>query len=209
MAFAVIGLAVALVGALVGLVACWTRSTRLRRRFSAIVDVEAEVARLRAEGARLRAAAAEEAESIHRTVRREREPQAIAEEQRRIREQMGDEEKALREAESAKAAAEEEEVRFQNALEKAKVELSSACGEEHACLGEAILELHDQLAEARAKREYRESAAMRLARGSGPAAAPSLPDQVAMGSALAKLSRSPREERPDAAASLPRRARPS
>ncbi|HEX3482252.1 MAG TPA: DUF4041 domain-containing protein [Kofleriaceae bacterium] len=49
-------------------------------------------------------------------------------------------------------------------------------------------------------REYRESAAMRLARGSGPTAGPSLHDQVAMGSALAKLSRAPREERADAGA---------
>ena len=54
-------------------------------------------------------------------------------------------------------------------------------------------------------REYRESAAMRLARGSGPTAAPSLQDQYAMGSALAKLSRSPREEPPDAAAGAVRR----
>jgi multidrug efflux pump subunit AcrA (membrane-fusion protein) len=46
-------------------------------------------------------------------------------------------------------------------------------------------------------REYRESAAMRLARGSGPTAAPNLQDQVAMGSALARLSRSSREDRPD------------
>ncbi|HEX3758842.1 MAG TPA: DUF4041 domain-containing protein, partial [Kofleriaceae bacterium] len=48
-------------------------------------------------------------------------------------------------------------------------------------------------------REHRESAAMRLARGSGPTAAPSLQDQAAMGSALAKLSRTPREERSEAA----------
>jgi hypothetical protein len=66
MAFAVVGLAVALVGALVCLIACLTRLTKLRRRFSAIVDVDAEAARLRA-------AAAEEAESIHRTIQRERE----------------------------------------------------------------------------------------------------------------------------------------
>ncbi|HEX8114589.1 MAG TPA: DUF4041 domain-containing protein [Kofleriaceae bacterium] len=58
-------------------------------------------------------------------------------------------------------------------------------------------------------REYRESAAMRLARGSGPTTAPSLQDQVAMGSALAKLSKSPSEDRAGGAAGLPRPARPS
>lgn len=56
-------------------------------------------------------------------------------------------------------------------------------------------------------REYRESAAMRLARGSGPTTAPSLQDQVAMGSALAKLSRSSPEDRSAGAASSPRSAR--
>lgn len=58
-------------------------------------------------------------------------------------------------------------------------------------------------------REYRESAAMRLARGSGPTTAPSLPDRVAMGTALAKLSKSPPEDRSAGAAGLPRPARPS
>jgi hypothetical protein len=53
-------------------------------------------------------------------------------------------------------------------------------------------------------REYRESAATRLARGSGPTAAPNLQDQVAIGGALAKLSRSTREERPDAVAGTAR-----
>src|SRR5262249_16832549 len=74
----------------------------------------------------------------------------IAEEQRRIREQMRDEEKALREAERAQAEAEAEEERFQKALDKAKVELSRARGEEHARLNVKILELQNQLAAAHA-----------------------------------------------------------
>ena len=49
-----------------------------------------------------------------------------------------------------------------------------------------------RLAEAR---EYRESAAMRLARGSGPTTLPaSLEDRAAMTSALAKFSSKPRRE---------------
>ena len=75
----------------------------------------------------------------------------IADEQRRIREQMRDEERSLHEAEKAQADAEAEEARFQKALEKAKVELSRARGEEHGRLNEKILELQDQLADARAR----------------------------------------------------------
>jgi uncharacterized protein DUF4041/Meiotically Up-regulated Gene 113 (MUG113) protein len=48
MAFAVIGLVIALAGALISLIACLVNSAKQRRRFSAIVDVDAEVARLRA-----------------------------------------------------------------------------------------------------------------------------------------------------------------
>src|SRR4051812_42460496 len=47
MAFAVIGLVIALVGASISLIACLVNSAKQRRRFSAIVDVDAEVARLR------------------------------------------------------------------------------------------------------------------------------------------------------------------
>jgi hypothetical protein len=47
MAFAVVGLSVALVGALIGLFMCITRFAKQRKRFAAIVDVDAEVARLR------------------------------------------------------------------------------------------------------------------------------------------------------------------
>lgn len=336
MVFAVIGLVIALIGAVSGLIVCITRSATQRKRFSAIVDVDGEVARLRSaatqevaqlkaaaahdviqlkqEAARLRAAAAAEAESIRRTVQGEREQHArlasetaqvqahfeqlsnelrkiegsledisfglyrpqynfdtpeqfkaemdrvhdrqkemiragkaasfavswtvgdskrdgermqkqycklllrafngecdaaiakvawnnasrmeerirkafdainqlgqvmtvtlspgyrelklaelhlehelaekkreIADEQRRIREQMRDEEKALHEAEKAQADAEAEEARFQKALEKAKVELSRARGEEHGRLNEKILELQNQLADARAR----------------------------------------------------------
>jgi multidrug efflux pump subunit AcrA (membrane-fusion protein) len=515
MVFAVIGLAVALIGAVSGLIVCITRSATQRKRFSAIVDVDGEVARLRSvatlevaqlkaaatydviqlkeEAARLRAAAAAEAESIRRTVQGEREQHArlanetaqvqahferlsdelrkiegsledisfglykpqynfdtpeqfkaemdrvhdrqkemvragnaasfavswtvgdskrdgermqkqycklllrafngecdaaiakvawnnasrmeerirkafdainqlgqvmtvtlspgyrelklaelhlehelaekkreIVDEQRRIREQMRDEERSLHEAEKAQADAEAEEVRFQKALEKAKVELSKARGEEHGRLNEKILELQNQLADARARsvrakslaemtragyvyvisnigsfgeqvfkigmtrrlepmdrvrelgaasvpfpfdvhamvysedapaletafhqrfkdrsvnlvnlrkeffhvdiaeleafakqrgltiaftklaeaREYRESAAMRLARGSGPTTMPtSLQDRVAMTSALAQFSSRPgREERPSEARSPLRQAKPS
>ncbi|HEX3761224.1 MAG TPA: hypothetical protein VHW23_21160, partial [Kofleriaceae bacterium] len=116
MAFAVIGLAGLLVGALVGLAVCLARYAAQRRRFAAIVDVDAEVARLRAAGvheaaqlraataadiarlkedgqrywreaqdaaiqtqgeaARLRTAAAQEAEAVQQSIRRERDQQA-------------------------------------------------------------------------------------------------------------------------------------
>src|ERR1044071_3603534 len=62
MAFAVFGLAVAFVGTLIGLAVCLARYAGQRKRFAAIVDVDAEVARLRAAGlheaAQLKAAAA-------------------------------------------------------------------------------------------------------------------------------------------------------
>jgi hypothetical protein len=60
-------------------------------------------------------------------------------------------------------------------------------------------------------REYRESAAMRLARGSGPTTAPgSLEDRAAMTSALARLSsKAKREEGPSEAARPRDLAKPS
>ena len=47
MVIAVVGLAVALLGVCVGLVYCVVRMARQRERFAAIVDVDAEVSRLR------------------------------------------------------------------------------------------------------------------------------------------------------------------
>jgi hypothetical protein len=98
MALAIVGLGVALAGALVGLVVCVVRSAKQRKRFSAIVDVDAEVARLRSlamqeitqlraaaasdvvrlkeEAARLRAVGAQEVESIQRTIQGERDQHA-------------------------------------------------------------------------------------------------------------------------------------
>ncbi|HEX7840912.1 MAG TPA: DUF4041 domain-containing protein [Kofleriaceae bacterium] len=75
MVLAVIGLAVALVGTLLGLIVCLVRSATQRKRFSAIMDVDAEVARLRSVAAQdvvqLRAAAAHDVgrlkeEALHR-----------------------------------------------------------------------------------------------------------------------------------------------
>ena len=64
MAFAVVGLGVALVGALISLLMCIARSAKQRKRFAAIVDVDAEVARLRSlatqEVTQLKAAAVDE-----------------------------------------------------------------------------------------------------------------------------------------------------
>lgn len=64
MVIAVVGLAVALLGACVGLVYCLVKAARYRKRFAAILDVDAEVSRLRRvaaeETAQLRATAANE-----------------------------------------------------------------------------------------------------------------------------------------------------
>ncbi len=75
----------------------------------------------------------------------------IAEEQRRIREQMRDEEKARREAEQVHAETQAEETRYERALEKARVELAKSQGEEHNRLNVRILELQQQLEQARTK----------------------------------------------------------
>jgi hypothetical protein len=48
MVLVVVGLAIALVGVVVAVVVCLTRLAKLRRHFSAVVVVDAEVARLRA-----------------------------------------------------------------------------------------------------------------------------------------------------------------
>lgn len=68
MVIAVVGLAVALLGACVGLVYCLMNAAGHRKRFAAILDVDAEVSRLRQvaaqEVAQLRATAADEAARV-------------------------------------------------------------------------------------------------------------------------------------------------
>jgi hypothetical protein len=75
----------------------------------------------------------------------------VAEEQRRIREQMREEEKVLREVEQAQEEAAAEETLSERALEKARVELAKSQGEEHRRLSERIQELQTQLEAARQK----------------------------------------------------------
>jgi hypothetical protein len=77
----------------------------------------------------------------------------VLEEQRRAREQMREQEKAHREAEAAKEEAEEEEAKFAKALDKARVDAAKAKGEEHARLTGRILQLEEELAGARRKKE--------------------------------------------------------
>jgi len=76
MAFAVVGLCAALIGALISLIVCVTRSARQRKRFSAIVDVDAEVARLHSlatqEVALLKAAAANDVARLNEEGQRHR-----------------------------------------------------------------------------------------------------------------------------------------
>ena len=68
MVIAVVGLAVALIGACVGLVYCFVTAARQRRRFASILDVDAEVSRLRQvaaqDVAQLRAAATGEVAAL-------------------------------------------------------------------------------------------------------------------------------------------------
>lgn len=85
----------------------------------------------------------------------------VAEEQRRAREQIREQEKAFREAEAEKAKAAEDEDKFAKAIEKARIEVAKAKGEEHARLTNRILELEEDLAKAR-KRKERASALAEL-----------------------------------------------
>ena len=75
------------------------------------------------------------------------------EEQRRIKEQMREEERVQRELEKAQFDARVEEDRFERALEKARVEVAKAKGAEHERLNQKVLELQQQLEEAKQKRE--------------------------------------------------------
>ena len=82
MVFAVIGLGVMVVGLVVGFVMVFLRSVRERGRFAAIVDVDAEVARLRSaaakEVAEVKAAAASEAARLaQESYRQERQAQEL------------------------------------------------------------------------------------------------------------------------------------
>ena len=76
MAFAVVGLGVAWVGALISLFVCIARSAEQRKRFAAIIDVDAEVARLRSlathEVTQLKAAAADDAARLQEEAQRHR-----------------------------------------------------------------------------------------------------------------------------------------
>lgn len=75
------------------------------------------------------------------------------EEQRLIKEQMREEERAQRELEKAQLEARADEERFEKALEKARVEIGKAKGAEHERLNQRVLELQQQLEEAKRKRE--------------------------------------------------------
>jgi uncharacterized C2H2 Zn-finger protein len=82
MVIAVVGLAVALFGACVGLVYCFVKAAHQRQRFAAILDVDAEVSRLRwvaaQEVAQLRATAANEVAALkHDGLRQQWEAQQL------------------------------------------------------------------------------------------------------------------------------------
>jgi uncharacterized protein DUF4041/T5orf172 domain-containing protein len=83
----------------------------------------------------------------------EEKKRAVVEEQRRVRDQMREQERAQRELDTAKEEAEVEEARFAKALDKARVDAAKAKGEEHARLTSRILQLEEELAGARKKRE--------------------------------------------------------
>jgi hypothetical protein len=83
----------------------------------------------------------------------EEKKRAVVEEQRRVRDQMREQERAQRELDTAKEEAEAEEASFAKALDKARVDAAKAKGEEHARLTSRILQLEEELAGAREKRE--------------------------------------------------------
>ncbi len=78
---------------------------------------------------------------------------AVVEEQRRVRDKLREQERAQRELDTAKEEAEAEEARFAKDLDKARVDAAKAKGEEHARLTSRILQLEEELAGARKKRE--------------------------------------------------------
>ena len=77
----------------------------------------------------------------------------VIEEQRRAREQIREQERALREAEAEQEKAAQDEDRFAKAIEKARVEATKAKGEEHTRLTNRILQLEEELAKARIRKE--------------------------------------------------------
>jgi hypothetical protein len=77
----------------------------------------------------------------------------VLEAQRKAREQMHEQERQQRELEAAAKQAEEEEGHYTEFLEKARLAVAKAEGEEHARLTKRVLELEEQLTEARKKKE--------------------------------------------------------
>lgn len=125
-----------------------TMEERIRKSFSAINDL----------GQVMQVSIAEsyrdlKLEELHLEHEVEQKKRDVIEEQRRAREQIREQVRALREAEAEKEKAVQDEDRFAKAIEKARVEAAQAKGEEHARLTNRILQLEEDLAKARQRKE--------------------------------------------------------